>query len=124
LLAAKEFRLSDAEAMQSACAEPIYDLSSAGPVDGTPSFREEDMRKIVALMALGAVFAFPAGAALAQQGTSSSYGTEGWGPRIPTIALTPKERAWNHDHQAQYRAEDGSEWLREHAQAGQRPWFP
>ncbi len=82
------------------------------------------MSNIVALIGLGAVLILAPGAALAQQGTSSSYGTEGWGPRIPTIALTPKDRDWNHDHQAQYRAEDGSEWLREHYQAGQRPWFP
>ena len=44
------------------------------------------MFKIVALIGLGAVLALPPGVALAQQGTSSSYGTEGWGPRIPTIA--------------------------------------
>ena len=35
------------------------------------------MLKIVALTGLGAVLAFPPGAALAQQGTSSSYGTVG-----------------------------------------------
>jgi hypothetical protein len=34
-------------------------------------------------------------------------GDVGWGPHIPTIALTPKERAWNHNHESQYRAEDG-----------------
>ncbi len=81
------------------------------------------MFKIVALIGLGAVLALPPGVALAQQGTSSSYGTEGWGPRIPTIALTPKDRFWNHSHEAQYRAEDGADWLRLHSQAGQYPWL-
>jgi hypothetical protein len=43
--------------------------------------------KIAALVSLAAVLAFPPGAALAQQGTSSSYGTVGWGPRIPRRRL-------------------------------------
>jgi hypothetical protein len=77
------------------------------------------MFKIIALIGLGAVLALPPGVAMAQQGTSSSWGTEGWGPRIPTIALTPKQRSWNNDHQVQYQAEDGAEWLRLHSQAGQ-----
>ena len=75
----------------------------------------------ITLLGLGAVLAFGSSAALAQQGTSSSWGTEGWGPRIPTIALTPKDRAWNHDHEGQYRAEDGAEWLRLHSQASPYP---
>ena len=72
------------------------------------------MPKILVPIGLGAVLALAPGVVLAQQGTSSSWGTVGWGPRIPTIALTPKEREWNQDHQAQYRAEDGAEWLRMH----------
>jgi len=81
------------------------------------------MFKIFALIGLGAVVSLPPGVALAQQGTSSSYGTVGWGPRIPTQALTPKERDWNHDHQALYQAEAGSEWLREHSSGGPFPGF-
>ncbi len=79
------------------------------------------MLKTVALIGLAALLALPPGVALAQQGTSSSYGTEGWGPRIPTISLTPKQRAWNHAHQAQYQAEDWAEWHR--AQAAPYPWL-
>ena len=56
-----------------------------------------------------AALALAAGAALAQQGTSSSYGTVGWGPVIPTQSLTPRDRAWNHDNQAAYQSEDSAE---------------
>jgi len=81
------------------------------------------MFKIVALIGIGAVLALTPGAAWAQQGTSSSWGTVGRGPVIPTIALTDKDRSWNHAHQAQYQAEDGAEWLRLHSQAGAFPGF-
>ena len=80
------------------------------------------MFKAVALIGLGAVLAVTS-SAWAEQGTSSSFGSVGWGPVIPTISLTNKERFWNHDHQAQYQAEDGSEWLRLHSQAGTFPVF-
>jgi hypothetical protein len=73
---------------------------------------------------LVAVLALLPSAALAQQGTSSSYGSEGWGPRIPTEALTPRDRDWNHGHEAQYRSEAGAEWLREHSQGGFFPFRP
>jgi hypothetical protein len=81
------------------------------------------MFKIVTLIGLSAVLALTPGAAMAQQGTSSSWGTVGRGPVIPTIALTDKDRSWNHAHQAQYQAEDGAEWLRLHGQAGPFPGF-
>ena len=73
------------------------------------------MLKTIALIGLAAALATAPGAALAQQGTSSSYGTVGWGPVIPTQELTPKDRAWNHDHQAMYQAENSADWLRQHA---------
>jgi len=81
------------------------------------------MLKFATLIGLGAVLALAPGSALAEQGTSSSWGTVGWGPVIPTISLTPKERDWNHDHQALYQAEAGSEWLREHSSGGPFPGF-
>jgi hypothetical protein len=74
------------------------------------------MFKVIAVITLGAVHAILPGAAWAQQGTSSSWGTVGRGPVIPTISLTDKDRSWNHAHQAQYQAEDGAEWLRLHSQ--------
>jgi hypothetical protein len=64
------------------------------------------MRKMIALIALGAAVALPPAAALAEQGTSSSYGSVGAGPHIPTQSLTPFDRAWNHGHQSKYQAYD------------------
>jgi hypothetical protein len=74
------------------------------------------------IVALAAALALLPAAALAQQGTSSSWGTVGWGPVIPTQALTPKDRQWNFDNQAKYQAEASSEWLREHGK-GLFPFF-
>jgi hypothetical protein len=72
------------------------------------------MLKIAVLAAIGAALALLAAPSLAQQGTSSSYGSVGWGPVIPTQSLTNRDRAWNHDNQAKYQAEDSAEWLRQH----------
>jgi hypothetical protein len=80
------------------------------------------MIKTVVFAGVAAALAFLSAAALAQQGDSSSWGTVGWGPVIPTQALTGKERAWNHDNQAKYQAEDSSEWLRRHGK-GLFPFF-
>jgi hypothetical protein len=79
------------------------------------------MVKVATLIGLGAVLAGVSGAASAQQGTSSSWGSVGRGPVIPTIALSDKDRSWNHAHQPLYQAEDGSEWLRLRAQSGAFP---
>ena len=46
---------------------------------------------VKAAIFIGLVLALPPVAALAQQGTSSSYGSVGWGPVIPTQALTPRD---------------------------------
>ena len=62
------------------------------------------------------------GAALAQQGNSSSYGSVGWGPVVPTQSLTNKQRDWNHDNQARYQSEDAAEYLRQHGK-GLFPFF-
>ena len=75
------------------------------------------MRKMVALMAVGAALALAPAAALAEQGTSSSYGSVGWGPHIPTQSLTPFDRAWNYANQSKYQAQAGAEWLREHGKS-------
>jgi hypothetical protein len=72
------------------------------------------MSKTIASIGLGAALALAPAAAFAQQGASSSYGSVGWGPVIPTQSLTNKDRAWNHDNQSKYQAEDSAEWLREH----------
>jgi hypothetical protein len=85
--------------------------------------RGKTMLRTIALIGLAAVAASPA-AALAQTGTSSSWGSYGAGPQIPTQALTPRDRSWNFDHQAQNQAIAGSEWIREHAGTGQHSFLP
>jgi hypothetical protein len=72
------------------------------------------MFKAAAFVALAAVLALSSSATLAQQGNSSSWGSVGWGPVIPTQSLTPRERQWNFDNQAKYEAQDSAEWLRVH----------
>jgi hypothetical protein len=75
------------------------------------------MLKVIAFVGLGAAVALLPAAALAQQGTSSSFGSVGWGPVIPTQSLTNRDRFWNHDNQARYQAEDSAEWLRQHGKS-------
>lgn len=72
------------------------------------------MFKAASFVALAATLALSSSAALAQQGNSSSWGSVGWGPVIPTQSLTPRERQWNFDNQAKYEAQDSAEWLRQH----------
>jgi hypothetical protein len=59
------------------------------------------MFKTIAMIGLSAALTLPSAAALAQQGTSSSYGTVGWGPVIPT----------------RYQSEDAAEYLRVHGKS-------
>ena len=75
------------------------------------------MFKAIAITALGAALALAPAAALAEQGTSSSYGSVGWGPHIPTQELTPFDRWWNHAHPSKYQAQDSAEWLRVHGKS-------
>ena len=72
------------------------------------------MFKASAFIGAAAALALLSGAAFAQQGTSSSYGSVGAGPHIPTQSLTPFDRAWNHANQSKYQAYDSAEWLRQH----------
>jgi hypothetical protein len=76
------------------------------------------MFKLIALICVGAALAFLSVAASAQTGTSSSWGSYGYGEQIPTQALTPKDRQWNFDHQGENQAIAGSEWLRTHPHPG------
>jgi hypothetical protein len=72
------------------------------------------MPKAASFVALAAAIFLMSTTAFAQQGNSSSWGSVGWGPVIPTQSLTPKERQWNFDNQAKYEAQDSAEWLRRH----------
>jgi hypothetical protein len=72
------------------------------------------MFRPVALICAAAALTFAPVVAFAQTGTSSSWGSYGYGEQIPTQALTPKDRQWNFDHQGENQAIAGSEWLRTH----------
>ena len=66
------------------------------------------MFKIIAAIGLAAALALPSGSAIAVSGDSSSYGTEGYGPTVPTQSLTPFQRAWNHANESKERARAGA----------------
>jgi hypothetical protein len=80
------------------------------------------MIKAASFVGLAAALGLMSGAALAQQGDSSSWGSYGWGPVIPTQALTPKERQWNFDNTPLYQAGNSAQWLRQHGK-GLFPFF-
>ncbi len=80
------------------------------------------MFKTISAIGLATGLALLSGAALAEQGDSSSWGTVGWGPVIPTQALTPRDREWNFNNQALYQAENSADWLRQHGR-GLFPFF-
>lgn len=80
------------------------------------------MSKVIAIIGFGAALAVLPAVALAQQGTSESYGSVGRGPHIPTQSLTPFDRAWNHNNQSKYEAENSADWLRRHGK-GLFPFF-
>ena len=80
------------------------------------------MFKTISAIGLATAVTLFSGAAFAEQGDSTSWGTVGWGPVIPTQSLTPNERAWNHDNEPLYHAGASAEWLREHGR-GPFPFF-
>ena len=80
------------------------------------------MSKVIAIIGFGAALAVLPPVALARQGTSESYGSVGRGPHIPTQSLTPFDRAWNHNNQSKYEAENSADWLRRHGK-GLFPFF-
>ena len=72
------------------------------------------MFKTIAMIGFGAAVALAPVAALAQTGTSSSYGSYGYGQQIPTQSLTPFDRSWNHFNQSKRQARAGANWVRRH----------
>ena len=56
--------------------------------------------------------------AFAVNGDSSSYGTQGYGPTVPTQSLTPFQRSWNHANESKERARAGAAWIRKHGGIG------
>jgi len=80
------------------------------------------MLKANAFVGLVAALGLLSGAAVAEQGDSSSYGTVGWGPVVSTQSLSRFDRSWNHASQSKYQAYDGAEWLRQYGE-GLFPFF-
>ncbi len=76
------------------------------------------MLKTIALIGLAAALAFPSVPAFAVNGNSSSYGTEGSAPTVPTQSLTPFQRSWNHANESKERARAGAAWIRHHGGYG------
>lgn len=72
------------------------------------------MLKIIATAGLAAALVIPSAAAYAVNGTSSSYGSDGSGPTIPTRSLTPFDRSFNHFNESKERARAGAAWVRRH----------
>ena len=80
------------------------------------------MLKTIALIGLAAALVVPSVPAFAVSGNSSAFGTEGYGPTVPTQSLTTFQRAYNHAHESKERACAGAEWLRQHGK-GLFPFF-
>jgi hypothetical protein len=76
------------------------------------------MIKRIAMIGLVAAIALSSTSAFAVNGSSSAYGTEGYGPTVPTQSLTPFQRSWNHANESKQRARAGAEWIRHHHGAG------
>ncbi len=72
------------------------------------------MLKTFALVGFAAALVLSPAASFAVSGDSSSYGTNGYGPKVSTQSLTPFDRYWNNYNQSKRSARDDAEWLREH----------
>jgi hypothetical protein len=72
------------------------------------------MLKTIALIGLTAALVIPSVPAFAVSGDSSAYGTQDYGPTIPTQSLTPFQRYWNHANESKERARAGASWIRKH----------
>jgi hypothetical protein len=80
------------------------------------------MLKTIALIGLVAALALPSTSAFAVSGDSSAYGTQDYGPTVPTQSLTSFQRAYNHANESKERAYASAEWLRQHGK-GLFPFF-
>jgi len=78
----------------------------------------ESMLRTIALIGLAAALILPSASAFAVSGNSSAYGTQGYGPTVPTQSLTPFQRSWNRANESKMRARAGADWLRRHGGYG------
>jgi hypothetical protein len=72
------------------------------------------MLKAVAVIGFAGAMLISPVVAFADSGTSSSYGTTGSGPKIPTRSLSTFDRSWNHANESKMRARQSAEWMRRH----------
>lgn len=80
------------------------------------------MLKSITLIGLAAALILPPAAALAVSGTTSAYGANGSGPRVPTRSLSNFNRHWNADNESKERARAGAAWMRRHGRPLPLPW--
>ena len=78
------------------------------------------MLKTIAMIGLAAAIALSSTSAFAVNGDSSAYGTDGYGPTVPTRSLTPFQRSWNQANESKERARAGANWIRHHHGAVQQ----
>src|SRR3984957_82876 len=83
--------------------------------------KDQPMLKTIGLIGLAAALIVPSVPAFAVNGDSSSYGTEGYGPTVPTQSLTPFQRSWNHANESKERSRVGAAWIRKHGGFGHLP---
>ena len=103
------------------CHEPGDHRILSPPAGADDSLRPHlgsAMLKTIACFGLAVGIAASPTAAHAVSGASSSWGSYGAGPTIPTQALSPFDRAWNQSRESQNEAIAGSQWLREHPSGG------
>jgi hypothetical protein len=79
------------------------------------------MLRPIGIIGLAAVLMLPPVSAFAVSGNSSAYGTQGYGPIVPTQSLTPFQRSWNHANESKERARAGASWLRHHGYGHYQP---
>ena len=75
------------------------------------------MLKTIAMIGLAAALTLPAASAFAVSGDSSAYGTQDYGPIVPTQSLTTFQRGYNHANESKERAYASAEWLRQHGKS-------
>ncbi len=93
-------------------------MSNVPYLKSSTASEKHPMLKTIALIGLTAALVIPSVPAFAVSGNSSSFGSEGSGPTVPTQSLTPFQRSWNHANESKERARAGAAWIRHHGGYG------
>jgi hypothetical protein len=110
----EDMRERPLEERRAALARLIAGSATAYVLSHVSPWRRPQMLNAFFIILLAAALWMAPGAVFAQSGDSSSFGTIGLGPVVPTISLTPRDRWWNFTQTPLWQAEAGSEWLRTH----------